>query len=204
MDQPDKQALRAELRLRREELAARNPDADEQVAARFPIKLLERFGPVIGSYWAIGTEIDPVHLEARLKLAGGKIALPRLTADQSLRFHLWSHGDPLEEAAFGLKQPLETAQAVEPTLVLVPLLGFDAAGYRIGYGKGYFDRYLGSRRAKGRVFACGLAHRGQQVEALPSEPHDQRLDWVVTELGSIPLFLMNPNPTPQHTGEHTS
>jgi len=73
--------------------------------------------------------------------------------------------------------------------VLTPLLGFDAAGNRLGYGKGHYDRALERIRKQGRAFVCGIAYSGQQLPFIPAEPTDIPLDWVVTEKGSIPLFL---------------
>ena len=69
-----------------------------------------------------------------------------------------------------------------PRVVIVPLLAFDAAGYRLGYGGGYYDRTLsGLRRGAGAVLAVGVAYQDQQVDAVPRAPYDERLDWVVTE-----------------------
>jgi 5-formyltetrahydrofolate cyclo-ligase len=68
-----------------------------------------------------------------------------------------------------------------PDLLLVPLLGFDRRGYRVGYGGGFYDRTLQALRAVGRVRAVGLAYAGQEAEAVPTEPVDQPLDALVTE-----------------------
>ena len=76
-----KNALRASLKELREELSARDPDAGEALAERFPEKLLQRFGPVVAAYWPIGSEIDPRPLIARLRSLGATIALPRVEAD---------------------------------------------------------------------------------------------------------------------------
>ena len=63
-------------------------------------------------------------------------------------------------------------------------------GTRVGYGQGHYDRALERLRADGRVFTCGLGFHGQMLDDLPSEPHDQPLDWAVTERGSVPIFMM--------------
>ena len=72
----------------------------------------------------------------------------------------------------------------------MPLLAFDGMGVRLGYGKGHYDRALSSLRENGRVFACGLGFHAQMLDVLPAEPHDQPLDWAVTERGSVPIFMM--------------
>lgn len=186
----EKAALRRELKTLREEAHARDPDAGETLASKFPLKLLERYGPVVAGYLPIGSEIDPLPLMERLESEGAKLALPRLEADGSMTFRAWSQGADLEDGPMGLRQPLEGADTVHPTLVLMPLLAFDAMGVRLGYGKGHYDRTLSSLRENGRVFACGLGFHAQMLDDLPAEPHDQPLDWAVTERGSVPIFMM--------------
>ncbi|QYJ01937.1 5-formyltetrahydrofolate cyclo-ligase [Thalassovita mediterranea] len=185
-----KAALRRELKTLREEAHARDPDAGETLASKFPLKLLERYGPVVAGYLPIGSEIDPLPLMERLEGEGAKLALPRLEADGSMTFRAWSQGAGLEDGPMGLRQPLEGADTVYPTLVLMPLLAFDGMGVRLGYGKGHYDRTLAGLRENGRVFACGLGFHAQMLDELPAEPHDQPLDWAVTERGSVPIFMM--------------
>ena len=185
-----KAALRAELKELREEASARDPDAGETLAAKFPLKLLERYGPIVAGYVPIGSEIDPQPLMEKLAGAGAKLALPRLDDDGTMSFRLWSPGDSLEDKPFGLSEPSSNAVAVKPGLILVPLLGFDNQGNRLGYGKGHYDRALAELRADGAVFACGVAFHAQMIDDLPAEDHDQPLDWAVTERGSVPIFMM--------------
>ncbi|MEQ9314481.1 MAG: 5-formyltetrahydrofolate cyclo-ligase [Henriciella sp.] len=186
----DKTALRAELKILREEAHARDPDAGETLAGKFPLKLLDRYGPIVSGYMPIGSEIDPLPLMDKLAEAGAQLCLPRVEDDGAMSFRLWTPGDPLEDRPFGLREPLENSIRTEPTLLLVPLLGFDKLGTRLGYGKGHYDKALERLRADGRVFACGLAFHAQMLDELPPEPHDQPLDWAMTERGSVPIFMM--------------
>lgn len=179
------------MRQLREEAAARDPDAAERLAARFPIKLFQRYGPAVAGYVAIGDELDPAPLLARLKAEGATIVLPRVgrNADgPSMTFH---DADPkyLEAGPFGLTQPSAEAPEIRPSLVLAPLLAFDARGTRLGYGKGHYDTAIARLRASGRVFYLGLAYAQQQADVVPAERHDIPLDWVETPLNSLPLFL---------------
>ncbi len=186
-----KEHLRSALKDRRDELNARDPDAGETLADKFPMKLFERYGPTVSAYWPIGSEIDPFPLIRRLKnSADADICLPRVEDDGTMTFRAWAPGNDLEDRPFGLQEPPADTPIVTPTLVLTPLLGFDRQGNRLGYGKGHYDRALASLRDQGRVFVCGLAFFGQEVEQVPAEPHDIPLDWVMTERGSIPLFMM--------------
>ncbi|MDJ0920253.1 MAG: 5-formyltetrahydrofolate cyclo-ligase [Henriciella sp.] len=190
MSADSKTALRAEMKALREELAARDPDAGETLAGKFPLKLLERYGPIVAVYLPIGSEIDPRPLMEKLEQAGAKLALPCVLDDGSMIYRHYRRGDPLEARPFGLLEPNSEVPEVHPTLVITPLLAFDRAGTRLGYGKGHYDRALTALRAEGRVFVCGLAFQGQEVDQVPVEPHDVPLDWVMTERGSIPLFMM--------------
>lgn len=186
----EKDALRAEMKVLREELAARDPDAGETLAEKFPLKLLERYGPTVAVYLPIGSEIDPRPLMGKLIGAGAKLALPCVQEDGQMVYRAYTRGDMLEQRPFGLLEPNAEVPAVEPTLVITPLLAFDRNGNRLGYGKGHYDRALTRLREQGRVFVCGLAFFGQEIEQVPAEAHDVPLDWVMTERGSIPLFMM--------------
>lgn len=183
-----KAILRGHMMEIRAEAAARDPDAADKLAARFPIKLFERYGPIVAGTLAINDELDAAPLLARLAGQGARIVLPRVEADGGMTFR-----DPgtmtLEKGPFGLMQPAAAAEIVRPNLVLAPLLAFDARGRRLGYGKGYYDRAVTQLRATGRVFYLGLAYAQQQVDAVPVATHDLLLDWVETPLNSIPLFL---------------
>ena len=186
----EKDQLRAEMKTVREELAARDPDAGETLADKFPLKLLERYGPTVAVYLPIGSEIDPRPLMGKLTDAGAKLALPCVMEDGHMVYRAYTRGDMLEQRPFGLLEPNAEVPEVQPTLVITPLLAFDRNGNRLGYGKGHYDRALSKLREQGRVFVCGLAFFGQEVEQVPAEAHDVPLDWVMTERGSIPLFMM--------------
>lgn len=183
-----KAIMRGHMMELRSEAAARDPDAAERLAARFPIKLFERYGPVVAGTIAIGDELDAAPLLARLAGQGARIVLPRVEGGGEMTFRDASP-TTLEKGPFGLTQPSASAEIVRPNLVLAPLLGFDARGRRLGYGKGHYDRAVTQLRATGRVFYLGLAYAQQQVDAIPVERHDLLLDWVETPLNSIPLFL---------------
>lgn len=177
----DKDALRARLRALRRRLAAERPDAAERAAERLPLDRLPRFS-VFSGYRALGAEMDPQPLMSRLAETGAKSALPVATDRAApLAFRLWRPGEPLEPDAFGIPAPTGSAPAGQPDLVIAPLLAFDRRGGRLGQGAGHYDRTLANLRGAGPVFVLGLAYAGQEVDAIPVEPHDQRLDAILTE-----------------------
>jgi 5-formyltetrahydrofolate cyclo-ligase len=114
------------------------------------------------------------------------VCLPVVVGDeQPLELRLWEQGTPLYEAGFGTLAPSELAPRVEPDVIIMPLLGFDRRGTRLGYGGGYYDRTL--ERLSKRPRLVGLAFAAQQLATVPREPHDVPLDIVVTEEGVIPF-----------------
>lgn len=180
-----KAALRLALQSQRKGLAREAPDAGARAADSAP---LERFGghATIAGYLARGSEIDPEPLMRRFGAAGARLALPvALTPGGPLAFRAYQIGDPLSPDACGVPAPSDGAALLRPDLVIVPLLAFDRRGGRMGRGGGHYDRTLAKLRAEGAVFALGLAYAGQAVAQVPCEPHDQRLDAILTEKGYI-------------------
>ncbi|MBQ1542961.1 MAG: 5-formyltetrahydrofolate cyclo-ligase [Caulobacteraceae bacterium] len=182
-----KAVLRLEMQALRAGLAAAAPRAGELAAARLPVALLGRFAVVAG-YHPFRSEIDPAPALRRLAEAGAAIALPVTPprgSDAPLSFHRWSPEAGLSRGGFGVLEPSPRAETLEPDLVVTPLLAFDRAGARLGYGQGHFDRTLEALRARRPVFVLGLAFAGQEVARVPAEPHDQHLDAILTETGYI-------------------
>ena len=144
------------------------------------------------AYWPMRTEMDPLPLLAALASAGLATALPVVAGKaRPLVFRRWSPGDETVAAGFGTREPAPANDAIEPDLLLVPLLAFDRAGYRLGYGGGFYDRTLRHLRAAdahGRlraVSAIGLAFDEQLVDAVPHLDYDERLDGVLTPSGLV-------------------
>ncbi|ABK43235.1 5-formyltetrahydrofolate cyclo-ligase [Magnetococcus marinus MC-1] len=138
----------------------------------------------VALYCAIRGELDPAPLLAPLWQMGKILYLPRLEAGASqIRFARHQQGEVWQRGPFGIPQPGPDRAQIEPgavDLMLVPLVGFDAQGGRLGYGGGFYDRTLAGQRPK---LLVGLGFAGQQVEHLPRADHDIPLDAVVTETG---------------------
>jgi 5-formyltetrahydrofolate cyclo-ligase len=139
-------------------------------------------GEIVAAYWPIRDEIDCRPVLTRLVDSGQPVCLPVVTGDgEPLELRLWAEGEPLYPSGFGTLAPAEGAPIVEPGVILIPLLGFDDQGTRLGYGGGYYDRTLTMLSRTPRLI--GFAFASQQIERIPREPHDVPLDAVVTELG---------------------
>ena len=181
-----KKEVRRAASRNREKLARLADGASFQGLSQAVLSILDaRPGnEIIGAYWPIGTEADIRVLLSDLQRAGYPIALPRVVAgDKPLEFRLFEAGDPLSPGPHNVREPSATARLVSPQVILVPLLAFDKAGYRVGYGAGYYDRTLEKLRAKGGLLAIGVAYAGQMVEAIPTQDHDQPVDLIATEEG---------------------
>ena len=181
--------LRSRLRAEREHLgAAQRIAAASGVAAtleQLPEFIIDRR---VAGYWAVGGEV-PLHLALTALLARGQIwHLPVLTGERALRFAPWQPGAAVAPNRYGIPEPqvapadLVAAEALE--LVLVPLLGFDRRGHRLGTGGGYYDRsfaFLGGRERPAQPVLVGIGYSFQEVEAIGAEPWDIRMDFVATE-----------------------
>jgi 5-formyltetrahydrofolate cyclo-ligase len=173
----DKAALRKALVARR----ARAFEATDQTAAQTRLRntLAPCEGPV-SFYWPIRTEIDPRPAINALR-GVFTFCLPLTHGRRALSFLTWTPDAPMTVDGFNVPMPDGTAPVVPRTLV-VPLLAFDSAGHRLGYGAGHYDRTLETLRANGPVRAIGFAFEAQRLEDdLPAEPTDQPLDVIVTE-----------------------
>jgi len=136
----------------------------------------------VSGFLPIGSEIDTRPLLRNVLEQGVDICLPAVIArDHPLEFRQWRDGDPLIDEDFGTKAPAATAKVMEPDILIVPLLAFDRAGYRLGYGGGFYDRSLEKLRLTKNVLAVGVAFAGQEAASVPRDENDQPLDWIVTE-----------------------
>jgi 5-formyltetrahydrofolate cyclo-ligase len=158
-------------------------DWERGLAGRLGAALQRRMGPVIGLYWPIRGEFDPLGLAADLVAAGRALALPAIVAkDAPLDYRAWRPGDAMMAGEFGIPAPATPAR-VTPDIIVIPCLGFDAARYRLGYGGGYFDRTLAALTP--RPFAFGAAFEQGALATIFPQPHDIALDAIVTETRMI-------------------
>lgn len=182
----EKAALRKEMaRRRRQAMDSAPDDLAERLLASFGAVPLPP-ATIASGYLPIRSELDPRPLMAELAAAGWRLALPVvIAADSPLLFRAYSFGDSLVRGRFDTEVPAEDKPALVPKLLLVPLLAFDRSGYRLGYGGGFYDRTLSGLRAHYHVQAVGVAFAAQEIEQVPRDAMDHRLDWVVTEREAI-------------------
>jgi 5-formyltetrahydrofolate cyclo-ligase len=183
-----KAELRAAAQTRRDALPANERKAAaEMIAARkFPLAITP--GAIISGFMPLKSEINPLPLLQKLAAAGARLALPAIAGrGRPLIMRAWEFGSPLDRGQWGIREPKPDAPEVEPDILLVPLLAFDRAGYRLGYGAGYYDMTIHRLRALKPVTAVGIAFAAQEVAKIPTTPRDERLDLVLTEFEIIDL-----------------
>ncbi|MEY4283962.1 MAG: hypothetical protein RL111_637 [Pseudomonadota bacterium] len=155
------------------------------------IWLFGRSDTVIGAYWPIKGEFDPLPALHRWKEDGELLDDPLrrrigLTVvnklHKTLTFHVWYPGCPMEEDAYGIPKPKDT-EPVVPTLLFVPCVGYGPGGYRLGYGGGFYDRTLATLQPKPFTVGLGFGH-GFLPDLMP-EPHDVPLDAILNEYGTV-------------------
>ena len=137
---------------------------------------------IIGGYWPRGEEIDPRYLLKSLFLQKFELALPVTNIKEKiLLFRKWSLEDPLKIGPYKIYEPFDNQPSLEPNILLISLLSFDKYGYRLGYGKGYYDQTITALKSKKSIVTIGLSYEILGVDRLPTEPHDERLQWIITE-----------------------
>ena len=186
------EAAKAELRVAAQMLrdalsAEERKAAAEAIAARkFPLAIAP--GTIVSGFMPLKSEINPLPLLQKLAEAGARLALPAIAGrGKPLIMRAWEFGAPLDRGQWGIREPKADAPEVDPDILLVPLLAFDRAGYRLGYGAGYYDMTIHRLRALKPVTAVGIAFAAQEVPKIPTTPRDERLDLVLTEREVIDL-----------------
>jgi 5-formyltetrahydrofolate cyclo-ligase len=196
-DQPahsDPNSAKRRAELRRRCIAARvalpeawRHDASRRILAALEEFCLARAPGVLAFCWPIRAEVDCRPLAERLIAAGWRVTMPTVVAsDAPMSFRRWQPGMAMTQDPYGIPVPA-AAETLPPDVALLPLVAFDAAGYRLGYGGGYFDRTLAA--CAPRPLAVGVGFALAEVPSIHPEPHDIPLDAVVTEYG---LRLFSP------------
>ena len=184
---PSEAALRdAKAAARKLARAKRAALANGEAPARLAEAIMAHFTPppgaIIAGYWPMGEEMDPRPLMLALASRGHALALPVTPPrGQPLTFCAWAPGAALRAGPMGTSEPAE-GTALRPDILLVPLLAFDRAGRRLGYGGGYYDRTLATLPG---AKAIGIAYAGQEMPEVPAGRQDFRLPLIATEAGVI-------------------
>jgi 5-formyltetrahydrofolate cyclo-ligase len=183
-----KARLRSVSQAVRDAILAETRRAGAETIAGRPFPLPTTTSTIISGFMPLKSEINPLPLIQKLAGAGARLALPAIAGrGKPLIMRAWEFGEPLDRGQWGIREPKAEAPEVEPDILLVPLLAFDRAGYRLGYGAGYYDMTIHRLRGLKPVTAVGVAFAAQEVPKIPTTPRDERLDLVLTEREVIDL-----------------
>lgn len=186
----EKAELRKRQRVLRDSMASDEHQFASTQSADHILSLLSQYPCAsLSAFWPLGSEIDLRGVLRVLAEKGRTIALPVMQgAGRGLIFRRWQPGDELRTVKFGVQEPLDTSELVDPDFMLVPLLAVDRRGYRLGYGGGFYDRTIQAARERGEDFATwGIGFEWQWVERVPIEDTDQPLDGMIVESGLHPF-----------------
>ncbi|MGY3039915.1 5-formyltetrahydrofolate cyclo-ligase [Rhodanobacter sp. TND4EL1] len=203
--------VNAQRRDLRQQLAARRralPPAERIAAAQGLRRSLDQLPEYltdarVAGYWASHGELPLNLVIPPLATRGQQFLLPVIGAHRQLRFAAWNAGDDVLPNRFGIPEPAEPGELLEPfqiDLVLVPLLGFDRRGNRLGHGGGYYDRsfaFLNEQIRPTEPLLVGVAYAFQEVDLLKEEPWDVPLDFIATDRELIDCTM--PHPEPEQT-----
>jgi 5-formyltetrahydrofolate cyclo-ligase len=134
----------------------------------------------LGGYYPSNYEIDDLEILDILEKKNFKISLPIIRKNNQMDFFSWSNNDPLKINKFGIPEPI-SLKILYPDILLVPLIGYDNDLNRLGYGGGFYDRYIEKIKKIKKVIIIGLAFSFQKIKNIPINRYDKKLDFIITE-----------------------
>ena len=136
-------------------------------------------GKIIGGYYPYNYEIDILQILEKFEKKKFIITLPKIKKNSQMNFFQWSTNDPLAINKFGIPEPI-SKMIKYPDVLLVPLVAFDKNFNRIGYGGGFYDRYINKIRKRKKLLTIGFAYSFQKVKKIPTNNYDIKLDFIIT------------------------
>ena len=159
-----------------------NNNKNQKINFKSLIKILKKSKiecKVIGGYYPYNYEIDTIEILTKLEKLKYHLSLPKIRKNYQMNFFQWSTKDPLEINDFGIPEPISDIIKL-PNVLLVPLVAFDKNRNRIGYGGGFYDRYIKKLKKKKKILLIGLAYSFQKIKKVPVTKHDIQLDFIIT------------------------
>ncbi len=159
-----------------------NNHKNQKINFKLLIEILKKTkidGKVVGGYYPYNYELDTLEILKKLEKLNYHLSLPKIRKNYQMNFFQWSTKDPLEINDYGIPEPISDIIKL-PNILLVPLVAFDKNLNRIGYGGGFYDRYIKKLKKKKKIVTIGLAYTFQKVKKIPVTKHDIQLDFIVT------------------------
>ena len=143
------------------------------------LKKVKKVNKLVGGYYPYNYEIDGIEILKKLEKKNYKISLPKVRNNSQMDFFGWSSKNPLQLNKYGIPEPTSN-KVIYPAILLVPLVAFDKHNNRIGYGGGFYDRYIKKIRKNKKIITIGLAYSYQEVQKVPVDKYDIKLDFIIT------------------------
>jgi len=135
---------------------------------------------IIGGYYPFNYELDILNILKKFEKKNYKISLPKIDKKNQMDFFQWSLKEPLKTNKFGIPETISNKK-IYPNILLIPLVGFDDQFNRLGYGGGYYDRYLSKVQYKHKIIKIGIGFSFQKIKNIPIDKYDKKLDCIITE-----------------------
>lgn len=145
------------------------------------LKKEKKSGKIVGGYYPYNYEIDTINILKEFEKKNYNISLPKIKKNAQMNFFHWSTSDPLTINKYGIPEPTSN-KVIYPNILLVPLVAFDKNFNRVGYGGGFYDRYIKKIKKNKKIITIGLAYSFQKIKKVPINSNDIRLDFVITNL----------------------
>ena len=174
---------KSEIRKKIKKLREKNFSKNFQIDFQSILKLLRKKKSkkrIIGGYYPYNYEINVIPIMEKFERLKYIISLPKIGQNSNMNFFIWSTNDPLNTNKYGIPEPINN-KIIFPDVLLVPLVAYDKNFNRVGYGGGFYDRYLKRIKKIKNVLTIGLAFSYQKVKKIPIEKNDIKLDFIVTE-----------------------
>ena len=143
------------------------------------LKKSKTTGKIVGGYYPFNYEINTIDILKRFEKFNFKISLPKIKKNSQMDFFLWTTKSPLSINKYGITEPISN-KVVYPSILLVPLVAFDRHLNRVGYGGGFYDRYIKKLKKTKKIITIGLAFSFQKVKLVPTNKYDIKLDFIIT------------------------
>ena len=178
---------KSEIRNKIYQLRKKNHHKDLNINSSKLLKFLEKKkinNKIVGGYYPYNYEVNTLDILKDLERKNYLISLPKISKDNKMKFYKWSFKEPLSINIHGIPEPI-SKKKINPEILLVPLVAYDSKFNRLGYGGGYYDKYISSKKHNKKIIKIGLGFSFQKIDKLPTNQYDEKLDYIITEKNFI-------------------
>ncbi len=176
----NKSEIRKKILKIRKKKYSRNLEISYKFINKILLKKKFKKKKAIGGYYPYNYEVDGIEILDKFEKQNYVISLPKIKKKSQMNFFRWSIKDPLTINNYGIPEPTSN-HVIYPDILIVPLVAFDKNNNRLGYGGGFYDRYIKRIKKRKKIITIGLAYSFQKVKELPISKNDMKLDFIITE-----------------------